>query len=188
MFTHLNSVFRTSVAGAACTACIFVAGLSGVFVTTTHAQSAFPSRTVRIISGFAPGGATDVAARGIDVPTISHVINYEPPMSPDDYVHRVGRTARAGATGNIGTAIVAKSAPDGCTYIMNTAAILTYQWAFSSLGYDPGVAGAEAWPSPQGLDSPEARAYLLSAWTDSAAAATAMATSMDPTPPVPPGM
>ena len=44
---------------------------------------------------------------------------------------------RAGATGNIGTAIVAKSAPDGCTYIMNTAAILTYQWAFSSLGYDP---------------------------------------------------
>ena len=40
--------------------------------------------------------ATDVAARGIDVPTISHVINYGLPMKPEDYVHRIGRTGRAG--------------------------------------------------------------------------------------------
>ncbi len=43
--------------------------------------------------------ATDVAARGIDVPTISHVINYDLPKNPEDYVHRIGRTGRAGRNG-----------------------------------------------------------------------------------------
>lgn len=43
--------------------------------------------------------ATDVAARGIDVPTISHVINYGLPMKAEDYVHRIGRTGRAGRQG-----------------------------------------------------------------------------------------
>jgi superfamily II DNA/RNA helicase len=43
--------------------------------------------------------ATDVAARGIDVPTISHVINYGLPMKAEDYVHRIGRTGRAGRAG-----------------------------------------------------------------------------------------
>ncbi|MCR4529388.1 DEAD/DEAH box helicase [Acinetobacter venetianus] len=43
--------------------------------------------------------ATDVAARGLDVPTISHVINFGLPMKNEDYVHRIGRTGRAGRTG-----------------------------------------------------------------------------------------
>ncbi len=43
--------------------------------------------------------ATDIAARGIDVPSISHVINYDIPMDPESYVHRIGRTARAGRQG-----------------------------------------------------------------------------------------
>ncbi|PSD38414.1 DEAD/DEAH box helicase, partial [Acinetobacter radioresistens] len=43
--------------------------------------------------------ATDVAARGLDVPTISHVINFGLPMKHEDYVHRIGRTGRAGRTG-----------------------------------------------------------------------------------------
>ena len=43
--------------------------------------------------------ATDVAARGIDVQTISHVINFDIPQSAEDYVHRIGRTGRAGSTG-----------------------------------------------------------------------------------------
>ena len=43
--------------------------------------------------------ATDVAARGIDVPTISHVVNFDLPMKAEDYVHRIGRTARAGRPG-----------------------------------------------------------------------------------------
>ena len=43
--------------------------------------------------------ATDVAARGIDVPTITHVFNFDLPKSPEDYVHRIGRTGRAGRNG-----------------------------------------------------------------------------------------
>lgn len=43
--------------------------------------------------------ATDVASRGIDIPHIEHVINYNLPENPDDYIHRIGRTARAGAKG-----------------------------------------------------------------------------------------
>lgn len=44
--------------------------------------------------------ATDIAARGIDVDGVSHVVNYELPDVPEDYVHRIGRTARAGASGS----------------------------------------------------------------------------------------
>lgn len=44
--------------------------------------------------------ATDVAARGLDVPHIEHVINYDLPQAAEDYVHRIGRTGRAGATGS----------------------------------------------------------------------------------------
>jgi ATP-dependent RNA helicase RhlE len=43
--------------------------------------------------------ATDVAARGLDIPNVTHVINYEVPSSYDDYVHRIGRTGRAGKSG-----------------------------------------------------------------------------------------
>ncbi|HJD61087.1 MAG TPA: DEAD/DEAH box helicase [Rickettsia endosymbiont of Columbicola hoogstraali] len=44
--------------------------------------------------------ATDVAARGLDIPHTQHVINYDLPMCPEDYLHRIGRTGRAGAKGN----------------------------------------------------------------------------------------
>ncbi len=44
--------------------------------------------------------ATDIAARGIDIDDISHVINYDIPLAPEDYVHRIGRTGRAEATGD----------------------------------------------------------------------------------------
>lgn len=54
----------------------------------------FKNQTVRILV------ATDVAARGIDVAHIAHVINYDLPQSPEDYIHRIGRTGRAGAVGN----------------------------------------------------------------------------------------
>ncbi|MFO0388999.1 MAG: DEAD/DEAH box helicase [Alphaproteobacteria bacterium] len=44
--------------------------------------------------------ATDIAARGLDIPHIEHVINYDLPQCPEDYIHRIGRTARAGAAGS----------------------------------------------------------------------------------------
>lgn len=54
--------------------------------------------------------ATDVAARGLDVPHIEHVINYDLPQCPEDYIHRIGRTARAGA---VGTAVNLITPSDG---------------------------------------------------------------------------
>lgn len=62
------------------------------------------SKRERTIAGYREGRfsvlvATDVAARGLDIPTISHVVNYDLPNSPADYVHRIGRTGRAGRSG-----------------------------------------------------------------------------------------
>ena len=52
--------------------------------------------------------ATDIAARGLDVPEVSHVINYDVPLHPQDYVHRIGRTGRALAEGDAFTIMVAE--------------------------------------------------------------------------------
>ena len=52
--------------------------------------------------------ATDVAARGLDIPDVSHVINYDIPESPETYVHRIGRTGRAGKTGIAITLVTAR--------------------------------------------------------------------------------
>jgi superfamily II DNA/RNA helicase len=57
------------------------------------AIAAFRNKNCRIMV------ATDVAARGLDIPHIEHVINYDLPQCPEDYIHRIGRTGRAGATG-----------------------------------------------------------------------------------------
>jgi superfamily II DNA/RNA helicase len=54
--------------------------------------------------------ASDVAARGLDIPAVSHVFNFDVPHHPDDYVHRIGRTGRAGRTG---TAITIVAPADG---------------------------------------------------------------------------
>jgi ATP-dependent RNA helicase RhlB len=61
-------------------------------------------KRLRILADFKEGRlpilvATDVASRGIDVKDITHVINYDLPQDAEDYVHRIGRTGRAGATG-----------------------------------------------------------------------------------------
>lgn len=54
--------------------------------------------------------ASDVAARGLDIKGVSHVFNYDAPWHPDDYVHRIGRTGRAGATGKAYTFITEEDA------------------------------------------------------------------------------
>jgi ATP-dependent RNA helicase RhlE len=58
------------------------------------ALTAFKTGRIRVLV------ATDVASRGIDVEALPHVINFDVPVQPDDYIHRVGRTARAGTTGD----------------------------------------------------------------------------------------
>jgi superfamily II DNA/RNA helicase len=54
--------------------------------------------------------ATDVAARGLDIPDVSHVINFDPPIQYEDYVHRIGRTGRAGKKGKALTFVEKRSA------------------------------------------------------------------------------
>ncbi|MEW6056379.1 MAG: DEAD/DEAH box helicase [Bdellovibrionota bacterium] len=68
------------------------------------------------IEGFRKGKfrilvATDIAARGIDVPHIAHVINYDLPMVAEDYIHRIGRTARAGAEGQAVSLVTPEERP-----------------------------------------------------------------------------
>ena len=62
--------------------------------------------------------ATDIVARGIDVPAVGHVINYDVPEDPDIYFHRIGRTARAGGSG-IAISLVSSERMDSFTRIMN---------------------------------------------------------------------
>lgn len=76
---------------------------AGFRVTCLHGDRTQHQRS-QALEGFRRGRhqilvATDIAARGLDVERISHVVNYDVPGCPEDYVHRVGRTARAGAEG-----------------------------------------------------------------------------------------
>ncbi len=76
---------------------------SGVEADAIHGNKAQNARQ-KALKGFKSGRiralvATDIAARGIDVDGVTHVINFELPDDPDSYVHRIGRTARAGAAG-----------------------------------------------------------------------------------------
>ncbi len=76
----------------------------GHAVALLHGNRSQPQRT-KALAAFRAGRArvmvaTDIAGRGIDVDGIAHVVNFDLPNVPEDYVHRVGRTARAGATGD----------------------------------------------------------------------------------------
>src|SRR5439155_7413468 len=78
-------------------------GGGGVKVERIHGNRSQSQRT-EALSGFKSGKyrvlvATDIAARGIDVTALGHVVNFDVPLVPDDYIHRVGRTARAELTG-----------------------------------------------------------------------------------------
>ncbi len=75
----------------------------GLKAAAIHGNKSQAQRTAAL-QGFRHGHvpilvATDIAARGIDIPGVSHVVNYEMPNVPEQYVHRIGRTARAGADG-----------------------------------------------------------------------------------------
>jgi ATP-dependent RNA helicase RhlE len=76
---------------------------AGINANAIHGNKSQPQRE-RAIALFRSGEvkvlvATDIAARGIDIPGVSHVFNYDLPHVPEQYVHRIGRTARAGASG-----------------------------------------------------------------------------------------
>jgi ATP-dependent RNA helicase RhlE len=77
---------------------------NGIDAVAIHSDRSQPERT-RALEGFKSGEirvlvATDVAARGLDIEDLPHVVNFELPWNPQDYIHRIGRTGRAGATGD----------------------------------------------------------------------------------------
>ena len=81
----------------------------GVNVQRIHGNRSQAQRT-DALAGFKSGKyrilvATDIAARGIDVTALGHVINFDVPAVPEDYIHRVGRTARAELTGSAFTLV-----------------------------------------------------------------------------------
>ena len=85
---------------------------AGIESMAIHGNKSQPQRE-RAIAAFKSGQApvlvaTDIAARGIDIPGVAHVVNFDLPDVPEQYVHRIGRTARAGADG----AAIAFCAPD----------------------------------------------------------------------------
>jgi ATP-dependent RNA helicase RhlE len=84
----------------------------GVKAERIHGNRSQAQRTAAL-AGFKSGQykvlvATDIAARGIDIEALGHVVNFDVPQAPDDYIHRVGRTARAGEVGDAFTFV----APD----------------------------------------------------------------------------
>src|SRR5262249_5697464 len=77
---------------------------AGVAADRIHGNRSQPQRT-QALAGFKAGRirvlvATDIAARGIDISELSHVVNFDVPAVAEDYIHRVGRTARAEALGD----------------------------------------------------------------------------------------
>ncbi|MDO8483838.1 MAG: DEAD/DEAH box helicase [Candidatus Limnocylindrales bacterium] len=76
----------------------------GILATAIHGNKSQPQR-VRALADFKAGRfavlvATEVAARGLDIDALPHVVNFELPMVPEDYIHRIGRTGRAGVDGD----------------------------------------------------------------------------------------
>jgi ATP-dependent RNA helicase RhlE len=90
---------------------------SGIKAAAIHGNKGQGART-KALAGFKNGSitalvATDIAARGLDIPLLPHVINFELPNIPEDYVHRIGRTGRAGASGEA----ISLVSPDETTFL-----------------------------------------------------------------------
>ena len=89
---------------------------AGVPTVTIHSDRTMEQR-MKALEQFRAGKvrvlvATDVVSRGIDIEGISHVVNYDVPGNPEDYVHRIGRTARAGASGSAFTFVDIREFPE----------------------------------------------------------------------------
>ncbi|WP_300449530.1 DEAD/DEAH box helicase [Accumulibacter sp.] len=88
---------------------------AGIEATAIHGNKSQPARTCAL-AGFKAGTirvlvATDLAARGLDIEELPHVVNFELPQVAEDYVHRIGRTGRAGSTGEAISLVSAEERP-----------------------------------------------------------------------------
>ena len=115
----------------------------GVEAAAIHGNKSQPQRE-RALGAFRTGHikvliATDIAARGIDVDGVSHVVNYDVPNVPESYVHRIGRTARAGAAG-IAVSLVAN---DERAYLRDIERLIKQQIPTTDRRSEDGKAEAE---------------------------------------------
>ena len=103
----------------------------------TKALSGFKTNKVRVLV------ATDIAARGLDIPLLPHVINFELPNVPEDYVHRIGRTGRAGASGEAISLVCGEERE----YLKSIEKLLGEKMPTSSIdGFEPSKEDLESQP------------------------------------------
>jgi ATP-dependent RNA helicase RhlE len=117
---------------------------AGIEASAMHADKS-QSQRMQALEGFRDGKirvlvATDIAQRGLDIAGITHVINYDVPQRPEDYVHRIGRTGRAAATGDAFTFM----SPDEIGMVRTIERVLgTPIPRISVPGYDFGTVAAD---------------------------------------------
>jgi len=130
----------------------------GLSATAIHGNKSQAART-RALADFKKGAvrvlvATDIAARGLDIDQLPHVVNYELPNVPEDYIHRIGRTGRAG---NEGTAVSLVS-PDEQKLLRDIERLLKREVPRQVLeGYEPNSRGMTAPEPKRGNRRPQAR-------------------------------
>ncbi|PHS04066.1 MAG: ATP-dependent RNA helicase RhlE [Kordia sp.] len=122
-------------------------GKAGISAAAIHGNKSQNART-KALDGFKKNKvrvlvATDIAARGLDIPLLPHVINFELPNIPEDYVHRIGRTGRAGASGEAISLVCGEERE----YLKSIEKLLGERMATTSIdGYEPSKEDMESQP------------------------------------------
>jgi ATP-dependent RNA helicase RhlE len=128
---------------------------AGIKAAAIHGNKGQGART-KALAGFKNGSltalvATDIAARGLDIPLLPHVINFELPNIPEDYVHRIGRTGRAGANGEA----ISLFSPDETTFLRDIEKLIGMKLPKENIvGFEPDP-NASTEPIKQGQGRPQ---------------------------------
>ena len=128
---------------------------AGIIAAAIHGNKGQGART-KALAGFKDGSvtalvATDIAARGLDIPLLPHVINFELPNIPEDYVHRIGRTGRAGASGEA----ISLFSPDETVFLRDIEKLIGLKLPKEQIaGFEPDP-NASTQPIKQGQGRPQ---------------------------------
>ncbi|TSA53457.1 MAG: DEAD/DEAH box helicase, partial [Nitrosomonadaceae bacterium] len=120
----------------------------GITATSIHGDKSQPQRT-QALAEFKQGTvralvATDVAARGLDIEDLPHVVNFELPTTPEDYIHRIGRTGRAGTKGDA----ISLVCEDENELLEGIEKLLKFKLKVEiAAGFEPGTAHRKAEPT-----------------------------------------
>lgn len=128
---------------------------AGIKAAAIHGNKGQGART-KALAGFKDGSltalvATDIAARGLDIPLLPHVVNFELPNIPEDYVHRIGRTGRAGASGEA----ISLFSPDETVFLRDIEKLVGLKLPKENIsGFEPDP-NASTEPIKQGQGRPQ---------------------------------